>query len=336
MLTLCAIKLMSAVALTVGLHSPALASELKLVTPDAVQTSAHSESGQFAETWQSISEYKIDESPRPVVVGWNAENPTAFLIAVHGFGLHKGAFEQFALAMKDRSVSTYSLDVRGFGGWATKQKKALSFSETSEDISALVESIRRDHPGKPIFLIGESMGGAIALDYSAQHPGSVDGVISSVPGTDRFGKVRTALKVGASYVLTGGHSVNLKHILVERVFHNKQLQRNWQSDPEAKLSFRLGDLLSLTKFMKQAQASATQIHSTPVLMVQGVHDRLVKPQSSERIFGEIRTSDKQLIEVAQGEHLTFEDGQFDDKVVSQVESWLASHSNAPILSASAN
>ncbi len=53
--------------------------------------------------------------------------------------------------MKDRNVSTYSLDVRGFGGWANNQKKALSFDETSEDITALIKSIRRDHPGKPGF-----------------------------------------------------------------------------------------------------------------------------------------------------------------------------------------
>jgi len=322
MITLCAIKLVSAVALAVGLHSPALANELKPVSQN--------------ELWKPVSEYKIDQSPRPVVVGWNADHPTAILIALHGFGLHKGAFEQFALAMKDRNVSTYSLDVRGFGGWASNQKKAINFDETNEDITALIKSIRRDHPGKPVFLIGESMGGAIALNYSAQHGELVDGAISSVPGSDRFAKVRTALKVGTSFILTGGQSINLKHILVERVFHNKQLQQKWQSDPESKLSFRLGDLLKMTKYMKQVQESASQIQSTPILMVQGSHDRLVKPQSSEKIFGELRTSDKQLIELAQGEHLTFEDGQFDGKVVTQVESWIANHSNAPVLSASAN
>lgn len=313
---------MSAVALAVGLHSPAIANELKPVSQD--------------EPWKPISEYRIDESPRPVVLGWNAEHPTAFLVAIHGFGLHKGAFEQFALAMKDRNVSTYSLDVRGFGGWANNEKKSLSFDSTAEDITALVKSIRRDHPGKPVFLIGESMGGAIALDYSAQHAGLVDGVISSVPGADRFGKIQTAVKVGTAFVLTGGHSVNLKHILVERVFHNRQLQQNWQTDPDSKLNFKLSDLLKLSKYMKQAQDSAAQIASTPVLMVQGAHDRLVKPQSSEKIFDQLRTNDKQLIELEQGEHLTFEDGQFNAKVVSEVESWLAIHSNAPILSASAN
>ncbi len=158
----------------------------------------------------------------------------------------------------------------------------------------------------------------------------------SVPGTDRFAKVRTALKVGTSFILTGGQSISLRHILVERVFHNKQLQQNWQTDPDSKLSFKLGDLIKLTKYMKQAQESATQIASTPILVVQGSHDRLVKPQSSEKIFQELRTNDKQLIELAQGEHLTFEDGQFDDKVVSQVENWVNNHSNAPNLSASAN
>lgn len=313
---------MSAVALAVGLHSPAIANELKPINQD--------------EPWKPVSQYTIDASPRPVVVSWNADHPNAFLIAIHGFGLHKGAFEQFALAMKDRNVSTYSLDVRGFGGWAGNRKTPLSFENTSQDITALVKSIRQEHPGKPVFLIGESMGGAIALEYSAQHAGLVDGVISSVPGTDRFSKIGTAVKVGTAFVLTGGHSVSLKHILVEKVFLNRQLQQNWQSDPDSKLNFKLSDLFKLTKYMKQANESVAQIASTPVLMVQGAHDRLVKPQSSEKIFEEIRTSDKQLLELARGEHLTFEDGQFDDKVVSQVESWLTQHSNAPILSASAD
>lgn len=185
MLTLCAIKFLSAVALAVGLHSPAIANELKPVSQD--------------EPWKPVSEYRIDQSLRPVVVGWNAEHPTAFLVAIHGFGLHKGAFEQFALAMKDRNVSTYSLDVRGFGGWADNHKKALSFDETSEDITALIRSIRRDHPGKSVFLIGESMGGAIALEYSAQHGDLVDGAISSVPGTDRFAKVNRLKGFSKSY-----------------------------------------------------------------------------------------------------------------------------------------
>jgi alpha-beta hydrolase superfamily lysophospholipase len=325
MLALLTIKMLSIAALAVGLNSPAFASELKPVSQTVSQTTP----------WQSVSEYKIDQSPRPVVVAWNAGHPEAFMVAVHGFGLHKGSFEQFALAMQDRNVSTYSLDVRGFGGWASRHNKALDFEQTSEDLTALISSIRTEHPGKPIFLIGESMGGAIALDYSAQHPQQVDGVISSVPGSDRFNKFRTALKVGTSFILTGGNTVSLKHVLVDRVFNDKQLQRNWQTDPDSKLSFRLGELLQLTKFMKHAELAAAHIDSLPILVVQGSRDRLVRPEANEKIFDELKTSDKQLVQVENGEHLTFEDGQFDDKVVAQVQDWVTKHTNAPVLSASA-
>lgn len=285
-------------------------------------------------THSQVSEYKIEQSPRPVVTAWNAEHPRAFLVALHGFGLHKGSFQQFAVAMQERDISTYALDVRGFGGWASNKNEELSFDKTFDDLTLLISSIHRNYPGKPIFLIGESMGGAIALEYSAQHSDLLDGVISAVPASERFAKFRTAVALGTSYVLTGGHNLSLNHALVDRVFNDKQLKQNWESDPDSKLSFKLGDLLKLTHFMKQAQHSAARIHSLPVLMVQGLHDRLVRPQATERIFHSLRTDDKQLIEVEKGEHLTFEDGQFDNKFVSQVDHWVSDHTETAILTAS--
>ncbi|HEY9733287.1 MAG TPA: alpha/beta fold hydrolase [Drouetiella sp.] len=304
------------------MNSPAVASELKPINPSS-------------EVAQEVAEYRIDQSPRSVVTEWKADNAKAYMIAIHGFGLHKGAFDQFAKAMQERNVTTYALDVRGFGGWGSKEKQSLNFDKTFEDVTALVHEIRSEHADKPIFLIGESMGGAIALQYSARFNGVVDGVISSVPANDRFAKFRTAFSVGTSYILTGGNRINLKNILVHRVFHNKELQRSWETDPDSKLNFKLAELLTLRRFMHDAETSATQIRSLPVLVVQGERDRLVKPQGTEKIFDELQTKDKQLLERPQGEHLTFEDGQFDDKVVSSVENWISQHSNIPILSASA-
>ena len=319
MITLLSAKFLSMLAVVVGLNSPAMASDLELVNPQAPTTS---------ETL-----YKIDESAQPVVVGWNASRPKALLVAIHGLGLHKRAFEKFALAMKDDGISTYALDVRGFGGWSL-QKKRIDFDATAEDINSLVEMLRQTHPNKPVFLIGESMGGAIALEYAAKHPDTVDGVISSVPSYDRRSKFGTTLFVGTSALLTGGQHVSLKTALVNQVFHNKELQQKWERDPDSRLSLKLTDLLRFTKFMKQSRQSISKIYHIPVLIVQGEQDRLIKPEATEKLFRELPTGDKQMIELSKNEHLVFEDGQFDDSVISQVQGWLLSHADTRILSAS--
>ena len=183
-----------------------------------------------------VTAYSIDDNKQPVVVAWKAANPTAVLIAIHGFGLHKGAFKQFAQRMQENGISTYALDVRGFGGWIQSDKKEpMSFPHTMQDLSMLVRSIRHDDPNTPIFLMGESMGGAIALSYAAMNPLMVDGVISSVPSYERFGSLRTAARIAFSYVLSAGGKVDLNGVLVSRVTKDAAVRRSWKNDDQAKL-----------------------------------------------------------------------------------------------------
>lgn len=54
--------------------------------------------------------------------------------------------------------------MRGFGSWTqTKGVEELDYDQTIADIANLAEIIRNEFPGLKIFLLGESMGGAIAL-----------------------------------------------------------------------------------------------------------------------------------------------------------------------------
>jgi hypothetical protein len=84
MLTVCVVQIFTAFALAIWFNSPALASELR-----AVETGVDG----------AVTMYKLDESVRPVVMSWNAQHPSAFIVAVHGFGLHKRSFQQFAERM---------------------------------------------------------------------------------------------------------------------------------------------------------------------------------------------------------------------------------------------
>jgi acylglycerol lipase len=314
MLTVCAVKLFTAFALAFGFNSPVLASELRAV-----------ESGVDG----AVTMYKLDESARPVVMSWNAEHPTALIVAVHGFGLHKRSFQQFAERMQERGITTYSIDVRGFGGWS-KQKQ--DFAATFGDVDTVIAAIKQEHADLPIFLLGESMGGAIALDYAALHPERVSGVISSVPAYDRLAKFRTGVNLGASFILSAGQHVSLKKILVERIFHDTEFGEQWKRDPDYRLAVKFSELMQFSKFMKRAQRSASEIEKVPIMIVQGEKDRLMNPEASERLFNSLRTNDKQILELADKGHLIFEDGQFDQSVVNKVQMWLARHSGATMLS----
>jgi len=281
-----------------------------------------------------VTAYTIDENRQPVVVAWKAANPTAVLVAIHGFGLHKCAFKQFAQRMQQDGISTYALDVRGFGGWMQSDRRSpVSFPDTMQDLRMVVESIRQEAPDTPIFLMGESMGGAIALSFAAANPVMVEGVISSVPSNERFRPLRTAARIAASYILSAGGKINLGNVLVSRVTKNEVIRRSWQNDEQAKLKVTVQDLLRINGFMKGSRNMARQIDKLPVLFVQGHRDDLVKPAGTQKLFNDLSTKDKQLLVLENGEHLTFEEGQFDESVLSKLESWLTAHERPVVIAA---
>ncbi|MGH9552970.1 MAG: alpha/beta fold hydrolase [Terriglobales bacterium] len=279
-----------------------------------------------------VTAYSMDKNEQPVMVAWKAASPTAVLIAIHGFGLHKCAFRQFAERMQQNGVSTYALDVRGFGGWMnTKKDSVVSFPDTMQDLRALVTSIRNDAPDTPIFLMGESMGGAIALSFAAANPSVIDGVISSVPSNERFRPIRTATRIAVSYLLGLGGKINMSGVLVNRVTKNKVMRKSWENDDQAKLKVTLRELIRFNHFMRESGMLARQIDTLPVLVVQGHRDNLVKPAGTEKLFNDLSTRDKQLIELENGEHLTFEEGQFDESVLAKLETWLSTHERQMVL-----
>ncbi|MBX9725028.1 MAG: alpha/beta hydrolase, partial [Candidatus Obscuribacterales bacterium] len=80
--------------------------------------------------------------------------------------------------------------------------------------------------------------------------------------------------------------------------------------------------------MNENHDEAKKITKLPVLMVQGSNDKLVKPEGTEELFDELKTPEKKLIMVEDGQHLIFEDKQFSQSTLNDVADWIASHSPA--------
>src|SRR5207237_2373312 len=103
--------------------------------------------------------------------------------------------------MSKLGVATFAVDVRGFGTWMKLAgKKQLDFDACLTDVEKALKLLRTGYPKVPVYLLGESMGGAIALRVTADHPELVDGLISAVPSGDRFHKTRNELQVALRMV----------------------------------------------------------------------------------------------------------------------------------------
>jgi len=255
----------------------------------------------------------------------------AVLVCVHGLGLQKASYTPFGERMSKEGYAVYAMDVRGFGEFQQLPgDRHCDFKKCLEDVCQGLQVARQLHPGVPVLILGESMGGAIAMRVTEEHPELIDGLISSVPGADRQKQLQSALQVGLQIITHGLHSnVNVGKSVVAQSTKKEELAKEWSQDKLARFELTPLELIQFQKFMETNKKNADKITKTPVLMVQGKKDRLVKQEDTDEhlsTFSRIKTEDKELIMVANAEHLIFEEGQFDDDDIKVVSAWIDDHS----------
>ncbi|MBK9206396.1 MAG: alpha/beta fold hydrolase [Candidatus Obscuribacter sp.] len=101
----------------------------------------------------------------PCLSWFNADMPVkAVFVCVHGLGLHNGTYEALGKRLSTFGYATYAIDVRGFGSWMeAKGRECVDFDGCLSDLKSTLKVVHRAHPGVPVYLLGESIGGAIAL-----------------------------------------------------------------------------------------------------------------------------------------------------------------------------
>ena len=100
-------------------------------------------------------------------------NPKVILIHLHGLHGHfqfiyncYDSFNKRVDVLKKANILSYALEFRGHGKSSGKKGYFKNFDELISDIKRLLEYIEHLHPNIPIYILGESMGGAIAVKVS--------------------------------------------------------------------------------------------------------------------------------------------------------------------------
>src|SRR3954453_5950078 len=105
----------------------------------------------------------------------------AVIVALHGMSDYSNAFDMPGKVWARLGITTLAYDQRGFG----KSENPGIWAGTDamrSDLNDAVAAAHARYPGVPVFVLGESMGGAVALSSlgSAQLP-AVDGMILVAP-----------------------------------------------------------------------------------------------------------------------------------------------------------
>lgn len=303
----------------------------KLQTPQTVPPQTQPQYDQYGNPIGTTSSIVMPSSnpSAPPCRTWvrPGSQPNAVLLCIHGLGLQSNSYEFFGNEQSNRGLAVYAIDVRGFGAWMNaKGKTKVNFDDCLMDIKTSLESIRAANPGLPVYILGESMGGAIALRAASMYPELIDGLISSVPAGERFNQGKTSVQVFMN-LLTGMNISDIGKGIVNQATQNQKLKAQWQGDPLARLDLTPQELIQFQDFMNNNHEAAKKVSKMPVLFVQGNGDQLVKPEGTWELFNSVASKDKSFFAVP-GEHLIFEEAQTQeasqrDQNFRVINSWLA-------------
>ncbi len=205
-----------------------------------------------------------------------AGRPGAVVLALHGFGDYSAAFRQPAMFWAAHGVATFAYDQRGFGGaphthyWAGADVMAA-------DAKAAVRELRRRYPGIPLYLLGESMGGAVALvATTGADPAEVDGAILVSPAVwahDLAGAIeRSALWL--TKMAAPGLWLEAPRGLDIHPSDNIDMLRALGRDSLVQLGARADTTAGLMDLMDRAGAAADRIR-LPTLVLFGAHEEIL-------------------------------------------------------------
>ena len=134
---------------------------------------------------------------------WEAvDHEEAVIIAVHGYNDYSDSFQIPATFLTKSKISTISFDLRGFG-MNEDRGSWFPLSVHVNDVAFFIHDIRNNFPKKKIFLLGESMGGAIVTSTLMRNEDlQIDGVILVAPAIWNFSEMNPVKKIFLSILST--------------------------------------------------------------------------------------------------------------------------------------
>lgn len=213
----------------------------------------------------------------------------AVILALHGFNDYSNAFDTPAAYWAKRGIATYAFDQRGFGG-APNRGLWPGAPTMRDDAVAVARLLRRTHPDAPLYLLGVSMGGAVAMVILAEHDQIADGAVLVAPAVWGRRHMNPFLRgVLWFFARTTPWLTLTGEGLEVRPSDNIPMLRALGRDPKVIKETRVDSIKGLVDLMDAAYASAPAIRG-PLLLLYGQKDELVPKKPSFEVITVLKKS----------------------------------------------
>ena len=230
-----------------------------------------------------------DGTELPLQSWGDLENPSAVILALHGMGDYANAFMEFGEQIGPTGIAIYAYDQRGFGRTPTRPFWAGTASMVNDASDALT-LLRVRYPDIPIYLLGNSMGGAVAIITAATRGHLMDGLVLVAPAVwnrDMMPWYQTAPLTALSHSLPWlpltGRGLDIWPS------DNIEMLRRLSRDPYMMSSVRVDLIAGVADLMDLARKRARDI-SVPTLLLSGKQDQVIPPEAAAALDDDLSTA----------------------------------------------
>jgi len=256
---------------------------------------------------------------------WLPESePKAALLIVHGLAEHSGRYGNVVDHFVPLGYAVYGIDHLGHGKSDGERVYVKRFDDYTNTLKVYFDKIRGSQPGRPIFLVGHSMGGLISAMYLLDHQAELAGVVLSGPAVKIPNDVTIATIFVGKILSALIPKFGLLALDATGVSRDSSVVQAYVSDPlvhRGKMTARLA--AGMLQAMQTVSGQAARI-TLPILILQGSADRLVDPAGAQMLYGAVSSADKEIKIYDGFYHEVFNEPEH-DKVLQDVEIWLEAH-----------
>lgn len=223
------------------------------------------------------------------------ERPAAQVVISHGAHEHGERYARLAARLTGAGFKAWAPDHRGHGHSDGPRGVIDRMDNAVDDLGHVVEMAHDEADGTPVFLVGHSLGGAVALLYALEAQEKLTGLVLSAPSAgDGERSIPPATRAALRLVSSVRPARPVHRLPADSISRDPAEVRAYRADPlidQEPMRARTVDELVRAHARFRDEASTLRL---PLLVLVGTGDVMTPPSGGRMIVDHASSADKEL------------------------------------------